>query len=149
MKKFNYVNLFLSLSVIMFFASCGDKYYTDDFLRNSDEKLCGYTWMEKITYVNENDELELMVHTLFFNKGSKGSGTGKEGKERYRAISGGRWESIPYKTETFAFNWKWIENYEGLSLDDGKEITLFENVWVREFYLSGKYQDEICTFYRD
>lgn len=41
--------------------------------------------------------------------------------------------------------WKWIDNSrEGLILNYGSgDVKIFENVWVREHYLSGKLDGEI------
>lgn len=149
MKKLNCLNLFLLLSTVLFLTSCGDDYYTDDFLRNSDEKLCGYTWIEEEIYMNESGNPELCVHMLYFNRGASGMGSGKETFEYYRALSGGDWANTPYRDENYRFDWKWIDNFEGLTLDFGDTVVLFENVWVREYYLSGKYDGLNSTFYRE
>jgi len=134
----------------MFFASCGDKYYTDDFLRNSDDKLCGYTWTEEVTALDVNGDLILEVNTLYFDGKGNGYGSGRKGIELYRALPGGKWESAPYKTETNRFDWKWIDNFEGLTLDyGGGKIAYFENVWVREYYLSGKLENVQVAYYRE
>lgn len=49
-------------------------------------------------------------------------------------------ESRPYETTSRTFTWKWIDKtMEGLILNYGAgEIKYFDNVWVRENYLSGK-----------
>ena len=49
------------------------------------------------------------------------------------------------KTDTHDFTWKWIDNSrEGLILNYGSgDVKIFENVWVREHYLSGKLDGEI------
>lgn len=149
MKKFNCINLFLLLTVTVFFASCGDDYYTDDFLRNSNEKLCGYNWVEGQEYFDINNSPILKVRILYFNQSSVDFGKGKESFEYYRGLPNGKWADTPYRTESSTFDWRWIENFEGLELDFGDEIVLFENVWVREYYLSGKYDDYQATFYRE
>lgn len=40
MKTLNVGKILFLLMIVMGLSSCGDEYYTDDYLRNSDEKLC-------------------------------------------------------------------------------------------------------------
>lgn len=49
------------------------------------------------------------------------------------------------KTTESDFTWRWIDNSrEGLVLNYGAgDIKYFENVWVRDHYLSGKLDGEI------
>ena len=47
MKRLNCTRFALLLILVLGLGACGDDvYYTDDYLRNSDEKLCGKTWTE-------------------------------------------------------------------------------------------------------
>ena len=50
MRKLNYARFILLLVLTLGLNACGgdDVYYTDDYLRNSDEKLCGKTWSKII-----------------------------------------------------------------------------------------------------
>ncbi len=41
MKTLNFMKTLLLLVAIVGLSSCGDKYYSDDYLRNSNAKLCG------------------------------------------------------------------------------------------------------------
>lgn len=61
------------------------------------------------------------------------------GDDNYYTITGNT------KTDTHDFTWKWIDNSrEGLILNYGSgDVKIFENVWVREHYLSGKLDGEI------
>lgn len=43
MKTLNYAKILLLMVTILGMTSC-DKYYDDEYLRNSDNKLCGYNW---------------------------------------------------------------------------------------------------------
>ena len=76
--------------------------------------------------------MELKCHQLKF---AKADNSGQEIWEYYR---GG--ESRPYETTSRTFTWKWMDkSMEGLTLNYGAgEIKYFDNVWVREHYLSGK-----------
>ena len=41
MKTLNFMKTLFLLVAIVGLSSCGDKYYSDDYLRNSNAKLCG------------------------------------------------------------------------------------------------------------
>lgn len=43
MKTLNFMKTLFLLVAIVGLSSCGDKYYSDDYLRNSNAKLCGKT----------------------------------------------------------------------------------------------------------
>ena len=106
-----------------------DRYYT---MQNSDDKLCGKTWIEEYQTENKDGVEVLCSHQLKF---AKADNSGQEIWEYYR---GG--ESRPYETTSRTFTWKWMDkSMEGLTLNYGAgEIKYFDNVWVREHYLSGK-----------
>ena len=55
MKRLNCTRLALLLLILVLgLGACGDDiYYTDDYLRNSDEKLCNKIWTEM--YETDND----------------------------------------------------------------------------------------------
>ena len=130
MKTLNFVKILLLCAVISGLASCGDdKYYTE--IQNSDDKLCGKTWTEKYT----DEEGNTCVHKLEFSKvkvNNKDSNSGKETTITYKT---GKTESVSKD-----FTWQWVDNsMEGLVLSYGSgDVVYFENVWVREHYLSGK-----------
>lgn len=129
MKTLNCVKTLLLLVALIGFSSCGDTYYTDDYIRNSDEKLCSKDWVEE--YDTNNNEL--CRHSLIFGM----NGTKKTGKEMFEYFP--KDNRKPY-TNSFTFTWSWIgESMEGLILDFGpNDLTYFDNVWVREHYLSGQ-----------
>lgn len=137
MKTLNYAKILLILTLLAGFTSC-DKYYDDEYLQNSDKKLCGYTWMV------EYDELdELITHSLKFDKDH----SGKEVIEVLRRDNTGKWK--PVNTTTHHFSWSWISDMEGLLLQYGAgDVSYFDNVWVRENYLSGTLDGEHVIFYR-
>ena len=140
MRRLNHVNFILLLVLTLGLGACGDDvYYTDDFLRNSDEKLCSArAWSE--SYIT--DENMKCVHQLKFT-------IDKRGQEVFNYYRTG--ESRPARVETFNFSWEWIDQtMEGLRLDRGAgEILYFDNVWVRENYLSGSLDGVQVTFVKE
>lgn len=143
MKKSVSLKILLLLTVFLGLASCGDDnvYYT---IQNSDEKLCGSTWVEEFQTTNDDNVEVICNHQLKFAK-SKSGNDGQEVWEYYR--SG---ETRPYETVSKRFSWSWLDsNMEGLELNyGGGEITYFDNVWVRENYLSGMLDGVNVTFRR-
>ncbi len=127
MKTFNYVKILLFCVLTLGLASCGDEYYTDDYLRNSDDKLCGKTWVEEY----QTEDGELCKHQMKFAKDY----SGREIFQYYRNE-----ESRPYKENSYTFDWKWTDSdMENLEINYGAgDIIFFDNVWVREHNLSGK-----------
>lgn len=134
MKTLNAGKILLLLMVVIGLSSCGDEYYTDDYLRNSDEKLCNRVWVEEY----ETNDNELCEHYLEFSR----NGSGKE-TFKYKPIDGRK----PYES-SYRFDWAWIDNsMEGLILDyGGNDRSFFDNVWVREHNLSGKLDGVIVSF---
>lgn len=129
----------LLLICVLGLAACGDEvYYTDDYLRNSDEKLCGKVWTEE--YVTD-DNMDC-IHQLRFAQN-------RSGQEIFQYYRSG--ESRPASTVTFNFSWEWLdEEKEGLLIDLGaNEIFYFENVWVRQNYLSGMLDGREVTFRKE
>ena len=104
-------------------------------IRYSDEKLCSDSWVEE--YDTEEGACR---HILEFIKGKQGGKEVLSGKETFIVTTTGN-----TKTDTHDFTWKWIDNSrEGLILNYGSgDVKIFENVWVREHYLSGKLDGEI------
>lgn len=129
MKTLNFVKILLFSVIAVSLASCGDDiYYT---MQNSDNKLCGKKWMEQ--YWNEDGEL--CEYMLEFEKE----------KRNNRELLSGTETTITYKkggTNTVQkdFTWEWMDSsMEGLILYfKAGDVSYFENVWVREHYLSGK-----------
>lgn len=142
MKRLNYAQFILLFIMTLGLGACGDDvYYTDDYLRNSDEKLCGKTWSEDFLVVENQIEMKC-VHQLKFT-------LDRSGQEIFHYYRGG--ESRPARTETFNFSWSWIDKeMEGLILNRGAgEILYFDNVWVRQNYLSGKLDGIEVTFIKE
>ena len=127
---------FLLLLMGIGLTSCGDTYYTDDFLNNSSEKLCNCVWEEVYDTYTENMEVEC-VHRIQFNT--------KDGHESVTYFREG--QSIPISKQEYAFFWEWGEDMETIKLKYGTgNNDLFENVWVRQTYLSGKLHGKVVTF---
>ena len=96
MKTLNYVKILLLCVFTIGLASCGDDvYYT---MQNSDDKLCGKTWIEEYQTENKDGVEVLCSHQLKF---AKADNSGQEIWEYYR---GG--ESRPYETTSRTFTWK-------------------------------------------
>lgn len=135
MKKIFY-NLFLLPVLALCMTACGDDYYTDDFLKNSSDKLCGYVWEE--VYDSQLEGVDMTcVHRIKFNK--------KDGNESMTYYKEG--QSIPVSKTEYAFYWEWCKDMETIQLKYGTgNDEFFENVWVRETYLSGKLHNKTVTF---
>jgi len=139
MKRSGSLRILLLLTVFFGLASCSDKYYDDEFLKNSDEKLCRHTWVEE--YI-ESDTHERITHKLEFYRDH----SGKEILERQRRIEN-VWGPV-YKTDTYHMTWDWINNMEGLEIKIGGDYIYFDGVWVRENYLTGNFEGQEVTFRR-
>lgn len=134
MKTLNVGKILFLLMIVVGLSSCGDEYYTDDYLRNSDEKLCSKVWVEEY----ETDNNEVCEHYLEFSR----NGSGKE-TFKYNPKDGRK----PYES-SYRFDWSWIDKtMEGLILDYGADDRVFfDNVWVREHNLSGKLDGIVVMF---
>ncbi|KAA6341213.1 hypothetical protein EZS27_010958 [termite gut metagenome] len=132
------VKVLLFLVMLTGFSSC-ENYYTDDFFRNSDEKLCNRLWER--TYLINN---ELCTHQLVFREALTGAETFE-----YRRKENGNWSEKAYLTQSYSFYWEWADKeLEGILIEHPRDGTLFfDNVWVRTHYLSGNLDGEGVTFY--
>ncbi|MCD8184851.1 MAG: hypothetical protein LUE99_19250 [Bacteroides sp.] len=138
MKTLDFVKIALLCVIALGFASCGDDnyYYT---MKNSDEKLCGKTWVDEYT----NEDGQLCKHQLKFTKERKNNQDVCLGQEITTVyLTGGT------NTTTKDFTWKWLDAaMEGLALNYGAgETKYFEDVLVREHYLSGKLDGKMVSF---
>jgi hypothetical protein len=127
MKILRSVKIILFLAMLTGLGSC-ENYYTDEFFRNSDEKLCNRLW-ERTYFINEH---ELCTHRLEFRRNLTGS------------------ETFEYsnKKESYFFNWEWADKeLEGITINHPNGVLFFDNVWVRTHYLSGNLDGEEVTFY--
>lgn len=139
MRTWNLMSLLIACVWVCTLTACGDDitYYT---IQNSDEALCAHTWMEEYETTNEDGVMVNCVHQLKF------SVTNHSGQEIHQYYYTG--ETRPYYETTHNFTWSWLDNTkEGLSMDFGAgNMVYFENVWVREHYLSGKLDGKEVTF---
>lgn len=131
MKTWKLMRIWLACVLACTLTACGDDitYYT---IQNSDEMLCAHTWMETYDTTNEEGVAVTCVHQLKFDTQDW------SGQEIHQYYYTG--QSRPYSEVTHNFDWEWMDNTkEGLRMDFGAgNIVYFENVWVREHYLSGK-----------
>ncbi len=142
MKTWKLTSLLMMVCVWTFtLTSCGDDvtYYT---IQNSDEMLCSRTWVEEYDTTNEDGVMVSCVHQLKFSA----LNNDKSGQEIHQYYYTG--ESRPYYETSRNFSWEWLDNTkEGLRIDfGGGNVVYFENVWVREHYLSGKLNGAQVTF---
>lgn len=127
MKIGKLMNIPLLCMLWMAVLSCGDDvYYT---MENSDQKLCGKTWLKE--YVTDNG-LAGSYQLRFYMDNNKG----QELTTTYDA--GGK------TTVDREFTWQWADgSEEGLRMKfNDNTIKYFDNVWVREHYLSGELEGE-------
>lgn len=122
MKTLNFVKIFLLCLFSLSAVSCGDDvYYT---MQNEDAKLCGKKWVED----TETDGNVASAYQLVFEmKGNRGYEISTTYTEDGK---------VTYEKE---LTWNWTDDSkEALKLTfvDGK-VKYFENVWVRDHYLSG------------
>ncbi|KAA6351377.1 hypothetical protein EZS27_001340 [termite gut metagenome] len=131
MKLLRSVKIILFFAILTGFSSC-ENYYTDDFFRNSDEKLCNRLWER--TYLINN---ELCTHQLVFRETLTGT-------ETFEYSS-----NLGFRKESYIFYWEWADKeLEGIIIKHPLYGTLFfDNVWVRTHYLSGNLDGEEVTFY--
>lgn len=122
MKTLNYVKILLLCIFTFSLASCGDDvYYT---MQNSDDKLCGKKWVED----SETDGVVTSAYQLTFEK------KGNRGYEISTSYTDDG--KVTYEKE---LAWSWTDDSKEtlkLTFVDGK-VKYFENVWVRDHYLSG------------
>ncbi|KAA6339324.1 hypothetical protein EZS27_012731 [termite gut metagenome] len=139
MRMLDGIKVALLLTVWIGFNSC-EMHYTDDYFRNSDAKLCNKLWERQ--YIIDN---ELCTHQLTFritSKGGKGTEVFIYQRDRY-----GKWD-VPYREISYSFDWEWGDNqYESILIDHSIDgILYFDNVWARDYYLSGYLEGEEVTF---
>ena len=135
MRKLNYVSILLAVITVLGLTSCEEN---EDF-QNSESKLCTKLWVEAY----ETNAGDHCTHQLEF--AYKGSGREIFIYQRYNT-SGSL--LAPYKTETRSFVWYWQnDNREGLVLKYvSNEFIYFDDVWVRNDYLSGVFDGIQSTF---
>lgn len=130
MKTFNAVKIVMLCLWVAVLSGCKDNvYYT---MENSDEKLCGKVWAEEYTTSEGRYR-----HQFEFTKIRKNDREQRSGKETTVLYKSGSKE-----TTEKDFTWEWTDDTrEGLTLNYGAgDVKYFDNVWVRERYLSGEWE---------
>lgn len=130
MKICNLMKVLTVCALIFVFASCGDDVVYET-IKNSDEGLCNKTWVME---TEENGTVVQQYKLTFYPVPRKGQELtvtyGEDGKT-----------SVDRE-----FSWKWMdESREALVLTFSTSEKVFENVWVREHYLSGKLDGQIVV----
>jgi len=142
MKKKTYLELLLLIVITFSLTACSIDEDNDPYY-NTTERLCSNTWVE--TYLT-SDNL-YCTHRLSFAY----NGAGQELFIYNNIDINGNPLNTVVKKLTYNFNWSWFNsNNECLVLDYGKnDILYFENVLVRNDYLSGKLEGNNVTFMND
>lgn len=138
MKMVNWAKTVALITVLLVgMSSCHDKYYED--YRNTDEKLCNKDWIEDVESESATTEWEWYRHVIYFYE----NGSYKESRDYYRAN-----ESEPYRTvNDNNLTWTWADDSrERIILGDKGNYIYFDNVMVRDHYLSGVLDGEPVTF---
>lgn len=133
MKTLNYLKIAVLFFCTLGLVACSD----DDDTKGIDEMLCR-TWVYEQMADNDGESV-LFTHQLqFVRKGN----SGQEMKKRYVVATG------TTHSETRDFTWRWKDDsHECLVLSYGAgEVKYFENVWVRNHYLSGLIGGESVMF---
>ena len=135
MRKLNYVSILLAVITVLGLTSCEEN---EDF-QNSESKLCNQLWVEGYNITSEDH----CTHQLEF-------AYNRSGREIfiYQRYNTSGSLLAPYKTETRSFVWYWQNDYrEGLVLEYGSgNYIYFDDVWVRNDYLSGVFDGIQSTF---
>lgn len=130
MRQMNALRVLLWCVLTLTFVSCGDDvYYT---MENRDENLCNKLWITDF----ETEQGETGTYQLRFYSGGKGQ------EVVITPVNGGT------NTVDREISWQWTDgSKECLQwlYADGT-VNYFENVWVREHYLSGKLDGKELVF---
>lgn len=126
MKTLNFVKMLLLCVITLSMTSCGDdNYYV---MMNEDDKLCGRPW------IDSSEPNTVSTYQLTFSK------EGNKGQEITTTYDAGGKVIVDRE-----FSWKWTDDSkEELKLTFADySVKYFENVWVRDHYLSGKLNGKI------
>ncbi|WP_321436998.1 hypothetical protein [uncultured Bacteroides sp.] len=139
MKRKTYFELLL-LMVITFSLTACNIQNDDEPYHNTTDRLCSKNWVE--TYTTTDNYY--CTHKLSFDY----NGSGQELFIYNKLDLNGNPLSTVAKSESYSFVWKWYnDNNECLELNYGNNNVLyFDNVWVRNDYLFGKFEGKDVTF---
>lgn len=142
MKRETYFKLLLLMVVTFGFTACTIE-NDDEVGYNTTEDLCSKTWVE--TYVTTDHYY--CTHKIIFDY----DGDAQEVYIYNNMDINGNPLSTVAETRSKSLSWSWYnENHECLVLNYGKNVvSYFDNVWVRNDYLSGKLDGIYVTFMND
>ena len=142
MKRKTYFELLLLMVITFSLTACTINNGDEPYL-NTTDGLCSKTWVE--TYITTNNLY--CTHKLSFAY----NGAGLETFVYNNLDINGNPLNAIVKAESYNFNWDWYNsNNECLVLDYGNNTVLyFENVLVRNDYLSGKFEGDNVAFKND
>lgn len=124
MKTLNWFKaVFFGVLLVGLYA-CGD-----DNVDTVTQRLCAHTWVEEFMENIEGEDVRVSLQLQF-------ALSGNSCKEYLYYRQG---ETLPYYKETRYFTWRWTDDaQERIEMDFGAgEVGYFDNVQVREHYLSG------------
>ncbi len=138
--KRTYLKLLLLTVIAFSFAACDNTDDPIDQYQNSTQRLCANTWIDTYTTTDHY----YITHELIFDA----NGQGLETFITNNLDVNGNIINPPAKTENNSFAWKWDNsNMESITLDfGGSSFVYFDNVWVRNDFLSGKFDGVIVSF---
>ena len=135
MKVFSLVKIILFVAVLLGTSASGDDNYID--YRNTDAELCDKDWNQDTK--SDTNVGEWARLTLHF----KTNGKYDQSKAYYRNN-----ESEPYRTVNDKnLIWAWADDSkERIVLGEKGQYTYFDNVMVRDHFLSGRLDGETVMF---
>lgn len=134
MKTCNLMKVLAVCVLTLVFVSCGDDVVYET-IKNTDEDLCNKTWVME---TKENSTTAQQYKLTFYS-------VNRKGQELTVTYDEDGKTSIDRE-----FSWKWMDDSrEALVLTFSTGEKLFENVWVREHYLSGKLDGQIVVLAED
>ncbi|WP_455590394.1 hypothetical protein [Bacteroides sp.] len=135
MKVLGFAKIALFVMVLLGASACGDKNYID--YRNTDEELCNKDWIQDVVLDEKTGDWYRCI--LNFQKNGK--------YDKTEAYYEGN-KSKPTSSETFYdLDWRWADDSkERIVLSNKTITTYFDNVMVRDHYLTGVLDGEFVMF---
>lgn len=135
MKVLGFVKIALFLVVLLATTACSDRNYID--YRNTDEELCNKEWIRDVVLNEKTGEWYRCIFKFYENgKCDRTNAYYEEGKSK------------PVSSETFYdIGWRWADDSkERIVLSNKTIVTYFDNVMVRDHYLTGVLDGEAVMF---
>lgn len=135
MKTVGFTKIVLFVVLLLSVSACSDRYYVD--YRNTTEKLCNRDWVMDVFLDTDNGDFSKTIF-LFYENGKY-----DQTIAYYHANS-----IKPYNKETrYDLDWKWTDDScERIVLGNKTTTVYFDNVMVRDHYLTGVLDGEAVMF---